>query len=115
MERASRLAPDAGLDEQTLWASLALARRERMPIELFKPAVERTAGPYAARLWALIERPASFDDPAALEKQLAGLPLELQGQVYVMGLVLRRKSAPKAWRDMARALLFASERPYFEE
>ena len=115
VERASRLAPDAGLDEQTLWASLALARRERMPIELFKPAVERTAGPYAARLWALIERPASFDDPAALEKQLAGLPLELQGQVYVMGLVLRRKSAPKAWRDMARALLFASERPYFEE
>jgi hypothetical protein len=112
VERAMRLSPEAGLDGESVFASVALARREQKPIEPFKAAFERAAGQYAAALWPLLEQPAAFDE--ALQRGLVGLPLELQGEAYVMGAVSRGASAPRAWRDMARALLFASERPYFE-
>lgn len=114
VESATGLEPDAGLDGESVWASAALARREQMPIDPFKAAFERSAGQHAAVLWALIEQPEAFDEPAALESRLEGLPLELQAEAYVMGAVLRGASAPRSWRAMARALLFASERPYFE-
>lgn len=35
-----------------------------------------------------------------------------RGRVYVMGVVVLGSDAPDAWRDMARAALFAFERPF---
>ncbi len=54
-------------------------------------------------------------DPAMAEHQLNGLTPELRGQAYSIGVVLMEKNAPKHWCDVARRLLFVSERPYFDK
>jgi hypothetical protein len=51
--------------------------------------------------------------PEQAEQLLAGMPPELRGQGYSIGMVLLGAKAPVAWRDAARQLLFASERPFF--
>ena len=114
VERALLLDADAGLDAQTVWVSAALARREQRPLDGLERWLEQAAGEHLPVLRALLEEPRAYDDLTALEQALTGLPLELQGDAYVMGAVLHGHSAPRAVRDNARALLYPSERPYFD-
>ena len=51
--------------------------------------------------------------PEQAEHLLDGLTPELRGHGYSIGTILLGAQAPKAWREGAKRLLFASERPYF--
>ena len=52
-------------------------------------------------------------DSAGAEQTLRGLTPELLGHGYAMGIVMMRSEAPQSWREGAKRLLFAYERPYF--
>jgi hypothetical protein len=48
------------------------------------------------------------------ERLLHGLTPELRGHAYSMAaVVLGPNRTPPAWREAAKRLLFAAERPYF--
>lgn len=63
-----------------------------------------------ARNWRSLN---SGGAPAEAEKQLSGLQPEERGHLLAAGLVLLEDEAPAEWRQQAKALLFAPERPYF--
>lgn len=104
--------PDASWQEDSLMFALALAMREK-----------RDTTPYvsliAERSPAEIERVMRFMQAVQIDKtkmpqdDLNGMNLSWRGQAYAMALIVRGKSAPQAWRDGAKRLLFKVERPYF--
>src|SRR5581483_1102273 len=49
-----------------------------------------------------------------LEKLAEAAPLDERARLLVFGCVAFGQTAPAAWRDQVRALLFATERPYFK-
>lgn len=52
-------------------------------------------------------------DVAAADKLLLQMPIELRARACSIGVIALGKKAPRAWREMATRMLFASERPYF--
>ena len=44
---------------------------------------------------------------------MEGMHPYYRAQLYSIGVILRGKNAPPAWRDYAKRALFVSERPYF--
>jgi hypothetical protein len=52
-------------------------------------------------------------DVAGAERLLRALPLVVRAQACSMGVVAWGAKAPASWRDTARRMLFAPERPYF--
>jgi Zn-dependent protease with chaperone function len=111
--QALALPLDQGLDEATVWASLGLAARARQDLAGLR-SVARQARPQEAEAVLRFMDALQAGQPLAdAEPLLAGLPPELRGHGYSVGVILLRAKAPPAWRDAARRLLFASERPYF--
>jgi len=114
VDRALALPAGEGLDEDTIWTSIALAARAKrdyaplmaqVPDELqrYKPAMTKFLDAIQQK------RPAN-----AAEQTLDGLPPAMRGQAYAMATVLLGKDTPAAWRRGALTLLFAPERPYFK-
>jgi Zn-dependent protease with chaperone function len=48
-----------------------------------------------------------------LEGELQTLALAVQGQAYSLAVIALGERCPPAWRDLAKRLLFITERPYF--
>lgn len=113
LEKALALPMDQGLDESTVWAAMALAIRARQDLAPFEAAVRQVASRQADTMLRFAEVLKNEAPPEEAERLLAGLPPELRGHGYSMGSVVLGTKAPKAWRDGAKRLLFASERPYF--
>ncbi|AKF09062.1 M48 family metallopeptidase [Sandaracinus amylolyticus] len=113
VQRALSLDPES-LGPPGLHAVAALAIREH-----------RDPSPYLARLRAVdddhvydgladvLASPTLADDPSALEAIASRALLATRGHVIAMGVIVLGDRAPTSWRDEARALLFAPERPYF--
>ena len=109
-QRVLSQVPDAAWSDDALMFAAALAMRQH-----------QDGAPY----WRLLEhRPRLQSERIRqflLEAQGGGMPhdnldgmaLAARGQAYAMALVVRGKSAPVAWRDGAKRLLFTVERPYF--
>ncbi|HMC14526.1 MAG TPA: M48 family metallopeptidase [Albitalea sp.] len=80
----------------------------------FQVVVLRNAAPqHHATMQGFIDALQAGKPPEAAERLLDGLPPELRGHGYSIGSVVLGAQAPRAWRDRAKRLLFASERPYF--
>ena len=111
--RAFALAPDAGIDASTGWPTLGLALRLQRDTAPFLPRLKGMHAEHAERMLRFIEQLKGQDVVAAM-RLLDGLPPELRGQACSLGAVALGAKAPRAWRDAAKRLLFASERPYFD-
>ncbi len=115
VERALALPPDQGIDSQSAWSALGLALRRHHDPAPFIQAVQqgnrRRDTVDRAVLFVQSARPGMSAD--TIESMLAGLDPELRGQAYSGAVVALGKAAPQEWRDAARKLLFASERPSF--
>lgn len=112
--KALALPLDQGLDESTVWASVGLAARARRDLTAFEP-MARNAAPQgrADALLRFVDALKSGKPPQAAEPLLDGLPPELRGHGYSIGTIMLGAKAPASWREGAKRLLFASERPYF--
>ena len=104
---------DKGLDSDTVWTMLALAARMQQDLAPYTALIEQHGARDARYLQPVFEALRSGADPTQIEATLAGGSPQQRGMAYSMGLILRGTQAPQAWRDAARTLLFASERPYF--
>ena len=116
-KRALALAPTAGFDESTRWASIALAIRagvDHAPLLHATPSGRPIPKRYLEPMSHFIELLRTGKSLATADQTLNGLPPALRGQAYTMGVVLLGAKAPPAWRHGAKRLLFSSERPYFQ-
>jgi len=107
-----QLGADRGIDSSTVWlawSQAAKSGRDPAPFEEWARAQEKSAD----TALAFLRRLHSGGAPAEAEKQLSGLQPGERGRLIAAGLVLLGDEAPAEWRQQAKALLFAPERPYF--
>ena len=112
-ERALALPIDQGVDDGTVWSALALAARSGRDVSGYEPLVRRASPAQHATLLRFVDALKKGVPPAQAEALLKGLPPELLGHGYEIGVVMLGAKAPKSWREAAKQLLFVSERPYF--
>ena len=114
--RALALAPDAGFDEDTRWAAVALAiraGRDHTPF-LRAPSRRRFPDRYLEAMTKFIDLARTGKKLDAANAALNGLPPSIRGHACSVGVVILGAKAPVAWRQEAKRLLFAAERPYFQ-
>lgn len=112
VRRALALPVDRGLDFETAWVMLALSGREHGDASAYLPALAQMDQGHKASMLNFRQALLNGMPPTKAENLLMGLPpLEL-GEAYCMGAIMLGKAAPPNWREKARHLLFASERPY---
>jgi len=111
LPRALALPP--GEDATSLWIGAALAMRAGQDIGPYVSRLERRQPTDAALMRAFLELVQSSRDLAMADRVLAEMGFHARAQAYAAGVVLLGHDAPAAWRDAARRLLFADERPYF--
>jgi Zn-dependent protease with chaperone function len=111
--RALALASEAGLDNDTRWASIGLAMRTGRDHKPYLPTDEQVPVEYLLQVMRFAERARAATDLPAAEAELVGLPPVLRGHAYSMATVILGSRAPGQWRMAAKRLLFASERPWF--
>ncbi len=111
--RAQALNSTQGIDDSSVWSSVALAMRTQRDFSPYLTAIKNTPSEHVAAIQNFLKALHTNPDIQAAEHMLDGLTPELRGQAYSAALVLLGNNAPKEWRDAAKRLLFASERPYF--
>lgn len=105
---------DSSLGVNNVWAMIALSEQRHVPFTKYEALAKRSAGDEADSLFHFIERLRTTKDAAAEEESLGRLSLRSRGLAYSIGSVILGSAAPAAWREGAKRLLFASERPYFQ-
>jgi hypothetical protein len=111
--RALALPADQGMDDGTVWSSVALAARAGHDVGALPAAAKRAPASQTGPLLAFVAAVRSGAGAEQAEALLDGLGPEMRGHGYSIGSTLLGNKAPAAWRDKARRLLFAAERPYF--
>jgi Zn-dependent protease with chaperone function len=111
--QALALPADMGLDDGTVWSSMALTARAGHDVVALPAAARRVPPAQSAQLLAFIAALRSGARAEQAEALLDGLGPEMRGHGYSIGSTLLGNKAPAAWRDKAKRLLFAAERPYF--
>ncbi|HMI93513.1 MAG TPA: hypothetical protein VK509_19205, partial [Polyangiales bacterium] len=112
--RARELPDDAGLQNATVWISLALAAREgRDPTALVARAREQ-AGDNAEVMLAWADAKQLRENRERLERELRELSPSERGAARLMGVLLLGPDAPEPWWNEVRALLFRNERPFLQ-
>ncbi|SFV10116.1 M48 family metallopeptidase [Pseudoduganella namucuonensis] len=113
IRRALALKPDQGIDEATVWTSVALALRHGASPEPYMEAAGRLYGPEQPRVRAFLDAVRRGSGQAEAEALLRGAQPEVRMLAYSAALVLAGERAPADWRLAGKRLLFAPERPYF--
>jgi hypothetical protein len=104
---------DSALSGGAVWALVALAVRDhRDPTPYLTLA--KQGDEEAERLFPFVDALRTTADPVAAEATLGHLTPQARGIAYSVGSVVLGPTAPPAWRDGAKRLLFAVERPYFQ-
>jgi len=112
--RALALPVGRGVDEDTAWASIALAAKmKRDPAPYFEH-LKRLPPEHATSLVRFIAEATRGEGPQAAQRHIPPVTPGVRGQFYAVGVVLLGERAPQAWREGAKGLLFAYERPYFK-
>ena len=112
--RAAMLPSGEGMDEQTVWLALADGANAHDPaIAAVLENIEREYDTPGA-----VEKMQHFlallrgGDSVAADRILDGVPFQLRAEAYVAAVHLLGDRTPKTWRNYARCILFAGERPY---
>ncbi len=115
IDAALALPDNQGIDSDSAWSALGLALRlHRDPspyLEIIRK--RRDHDDATERAIRFVESVTPGLSDSEIQKQLTGLDPELRGQAYTAATVSLGANALPEWRAMARKLLFASERPYF--
>jgi hypothetical protein len=121
VREALALPATQGLDLDTLWISAGLALREHQGMEALQAEFDRQAPPGMARqvakkrrLWALLQEAARSARPLDAAA-LRGFDPEERGHLYAALAVALGPKAPASYRVAASRLLFATERPHFNQ
>jgi hypothetical protein len=104
--------PDQLRAGPAMWATIALLAREQRPHAALD-ALALKQGAFAPPLLEFADAAFLRGAATAVEAKLWKLPAALQPQACVMALVRVGAAAPTPCRELAKAALFASERPYF--
>jgi Zn-dependent protease with chaperone function len=107
-------APDTAIGTYSAWALLALAARGERDLTPYSTLAKQGLGDRADHLLRFIDVLRTKRDPAAAELSLGSVSLRERGIAYSVGTVILGSAAPATWREGAKRLLFASERPYFQ-
>jgi len=107
------LAQSDGLDSVTLWVAAALAARSHKDPSAYVKDLPAAWQEYRQPMLDFIAAIQGGQKPDKAEALLDGADPELRGHAYAVGVILLGQHAPAAWRDGAKKLLFATERPYF--
>ena len=111
--RALALPANRGVDEDTAWASIALAARMKHDPAPYFEHLKRLPPEHATSVVRFIAEATRGEGPQAAQRHIPPVTPEVRGQFYALGVVLLGDRAPQAWREGAKGLLFAYERPYF--
>ncbi len=117
-DRALALPIDKLTDRTSVWVALALVVRQKADVSTYLAKTAETikqmvSADDADDMRSVLAALAAGASAAEIDKLLGRLQPELKGQAYSMGVIVRGKLAPQHWRDGAKRLLFAVERPYF--
>jgi len=113
VQRALSLPQDAGIDPDTVWPTLALALRERQPATTLRQAALASDPEDAPDILRFIDAVQSGASAGQAEDALGAVSPRARGLAYSAAVVLKGRQCPDAWRQAAKRLLFAPERPYF--
>ncbi|MGO4263008.1 M48 family metallopeptidase [Lysobacter sp. TAB13] len=103
-------------DPASAWAMAALAMRERhAAAPRLREEAMRAEPEEAAKIAAFFDavRRGGAASTAEAERALGKVSPRSRGIAYATAVVLLGRDCPNAWRDGAKRLLFAIERPYF--
>jgi len=102
-----------GIDQNTVWIAIALASREGKPVdELVQWARDNDVGSTEALL-RFMEAVRTGQTQQAAEAALGEVDTFGRGSAYSMATIMMGQNCPAGWRQSAKNLLFATERPYF--
>jgi hypothetical protein len=114
-DSAFAAASDSSLGTNNIWALIALSELRHLDITRYKALAQRSVGDEDANaIFHFIERLRTTHDPVSEEEALARTSPRARGIGYTVGVVVLGPMAPPAWREGAKRLLFASERPYIK-
>lgn len=112
---ALSLSAEQGIDHYTVWlawSQAVLAGEDPTPFEEW--AKNEYPQRHYDRALAFLRQLHQEGDASGTGDALKGLGPRERGLVLSAGIVLLRDRAPDEWRKQVRALLFATERPYFK-
>ncbi|WP_460711071.1 M48 family metalloprotease [Lysobacter terrae] len=113
VQQALRTPVNEKADDALAWFMLALASREHADLTRLTSRLGKAEVRDKAALTRFFEQVRNGADVAAAESALGSVDPRNRGIAYAMAVVMRGDRAPAAWRDGAKRLLFAAERPYF--
>ncbi len=113
VQQALALPADQGVEASAVWAAIGLAAREGKDTTVFDAPAKNHGGDDAETMLRFARDEKLREDPDAVKRLFASLPIVLRTHAYAMALVVDPKRAPSEARAIARSLLFASERPHF--
>jgi hypothetical protein len=111
-----RAAFEAGLpaaDDQAAWSAYALAAREGVSAAELEAQLRQQPYEGVDRIFAFFAAVRGGASVEAAEAELASVSPVERGLAYSMAATYLGERCPAAWRDGARGLLFATERPWF--
>jgi hypothetical protein len=115
--RALAVPTDKLVNNSTIWIALALAIKQKAEMTAYIANANQLAAQFdkgeVDTMLRVLEAMRSGASVETVETTMKGLRHELRGHAYAMGLIVRGKAAPAKWREGAKRLLFAAERPYF--
>ncbi|MBC7983852.1 MAG: M48 family metalloprotease [Candidatus Obscuribacterales bacterium] len=113
VRKALDLPLNEGIDEDSLWSSYALAIRERASLDAYGDLLNQHANrdtESAHQFLHTVQQGQLVD----AEFHLRGVSPYTRGQAFSAATVILGANTPKAWREQAKRLLFATERPHFK-
>lgn len=111
--QALALDTSAGIDATTIWFGAALAAKAGRDYAPYLQRASPAQLEYVPAIRDFVENLRQGGTPETAEQLLKGMPPEMRGSAYGMGIVLLGNRAPRTWRNAATRLLFVPERPYF--
>jgi Zn-dependent protease with chaperone function len=111
--QALALPTDKGIDQNTVWVAIALAIREKRPIDAYDINAKNLSDQSSLAMKKYIELLQTNAAPSTAEAVLQGVDPVLRGQAYCMGIIVWGDKAPTTWKSAVKKLLFPTERPYF--
>lgn len=112
LHQVRALPAGAGLDVYTAPSAWALAAREGWQADAARAITLQEADEDAAGIERFFAAVQAGRSPEQAEAALGRVSLVGRGMAYTMAVVVLGERCPTHWRNAARQVLFASERPY---
>ena len=110
--RALALVPDDGLDTRTLLPTMALIARTGGDTAPYEQRAAKLLGEESDRVLKAFELLRKRASAAEVDNALRGLNMEFRAEIYVAAAVLYGNHCPPEWHEIAKRMLFTTERPY---